>query len=859
VPSITVDGGSWYGADGTGYAGEPGDGRYMPDANWGSTLISDKSITSPDNAFDGINDTSNSASVDQNGYLQFPLPEVLDGDFDVLIRAHFSNQETIDTSILNSSGNVIETVRNNNIASNEVTTVSFTDIVGAAAVKTICVATGTEGSDPGGNGDKITHLIGVKYNDQQFISSSVSGGPTPPGATTVSKTVSSDASLTFTSDLELANMVGPLSQVDENGDVKTPVTSEIASVQSGMTLSTVSCNLNDGGSGVMAAIYVDGVLLDAGQASFYGSVTAGDLYAVNQLFSPVPEQVTYSTSGYSTFTFDPPITVNNSLNIMGYKRANSASSTIYVNDVEVPGLVNDVLTTVPFPINTELTFEAPNPDLQYFQPGDNVGIPSGFSAVKYTGNGNVNTITGVGFSPSLVWIKSLSQAYSNALFDTMRGVENRLISDSTAAQDVSPNGLTAFNADGFTAGNNNSNGGAAVDYIAWCFDAGDTTVTNTNGTLESQVSSNGYFSIIRYVGAQNQTVGHGLASKPRFLICKQLSTDQSWPVWWAGMVTAGDQDYLMLDKPDGYGGSGSGNFWNNTPPTDSVFTIGDNNGTAQPSQQYVAYAWTNEPGKVSIEGYSGNGSDKTVNCGFRPALVMIKRTDSSANWVMVSDTNKYTFANANNSVMDGQDGRVEITDTGFIAQGNDVNNSGGSFMYAAFAGANPIEVVDVDVAANTMTVDNSGYEVGETVTGPPLIALADDIEYLDGNTLGVNGVSGTWLAGLHAQGAEITSSAPSPESIVFTSMNAGTTEFTGTDATLTSRIWTLEKSTAATGPWTEVGVYLDSAANDSQDGATPWDNPALEANTFYQVKVQYDSNNADSVVSTFNTFKTGDA
>jgi hypothetical protein len=125
--------------------------------------------------------------------------------------------------------------------------------------------------------------------------------------------------------------------------------------------------------------------------------------------------------------------------------------------------------------------------------------------------------------------------------------------------------------------------------------------------------------------------------------------------------------------------------------------------------------------------------------------------------------------------------------------------------------------------------------------------------------LGVNGVSGTWLAGLYAQGAEVTSFAPSPESIIFTSMNGGTTPFTGTDATLTSRTWTLEKANSAQGPWTEVGTYVDFAANASQDGATPWANPSLEANKFYQVKVEYSSNNAASVVSTFNTFKTGDA
>ena len=57
-----------------------------------------------------------------------------------------------------------------------------------------------------------------------------SSNPGGPGDTDITKTVTSDASLTFTSPLELANMVGPLTQVDENGDVKTPGTSEIASV-----------------------------------------------------------------------------------------------------------------------------------------------------------------------------------------------------------------------------------------------------------------------------------------------------------------------------------------------------------------------------------------------------------------------------------------------------------------------------------------------------------------------------------------------------------------------------------------------------------------------------------------------------
>jgi hypothetical protein len=555
-PTITTDGGSWYGADGTGDAGEPGDGRYMPDANWGSTLISDKSITSPDNAFDGINDTSNSASVDQNGYLQFPLPEVLDGDFDVLIRAHFSNQETIDTSILNSSGNVIETVRNNNIASNVVTTVSFTDIVGAAAIKTICAVSGTEGSGPGSNADKITHLIGVKYNDQQFISSSVSGGPTPPGATDITKTVSSDASLTFTSDLELANMVGPLSQVDENGDVKTPVTSEIASVASESqwnqsrtwsneitspdgTISstydasnafsgnlTTRCQTTEAGKTIRWTP-ASGIVLTSSfrvyTGAFSGGISArvsGTDYVLNANGNNVP------ASGY----VDSTVTTGNLeyIDVQGQTGAGDG----YVTGYAVNGklMVNDGIPNPP--IDEILTFEAPNPDLQFFQPGDQIGTESGFAPVAYTGNSGTQSITGVGFSPDLVWIKVRSTTGSNPVSDTVRGFgasgSSKIIyTDATNAQDTGDTQiLKSFDNDGFTVGTNALVNQSGQTYIAWCWDASDTTVTNNDGTIESQVRSNGNFSVVNYTGdsAALKTIGHGLSDAPSFIICK--STDQ---------------------------------------------------------------------------------------------------------------------------------------------------------------------------------------------------------------------------------------------------------------------------------------------------------------------------------------------
>ena len=101
-----------------------------------------------------------------------------------------------------------------------------------------------------------------------------------------------------------------------------------------------------------------------------------------------------------------------------------------------------------------------------------------------------------------------------------------------------------------------------------------------------------------------------------------------------------------------------------------------------------------------------------------------------------------------------------------------------------------------------------------------------------------------------------------PSTVTFTSQNADTVAFTGSPQSrveLSSRTWTLETGPTATGPWTLVGNYEDTSMNTSQDGSTPWSGrPTLQENTYYRVKVAYNSPGASlSVESGYNTFKTG--
>ena len=115
---------------------------------------------------------------------------------------------------------------------------------------------------------------------------------------------------------------------------------------------------------------------------------------------------------------------------------------------------------------------------------------------------------------------------------------------------------------------------------------------------------------------------------------------------------------------------------------------------------FVAYCFAPVEGYSAFGGpYSGTGSASTAAfqyCGFKPKLLMIKRTDSttSGNWIMLdSARSPHNVVNdplyANDSAAEYADKHdiVDFLSNGFKirAAGNDGNNSGGSFIWAAWA------------------------------------------------------------------------------------------------------------------------------------------------------------------------------
>jgi hypothetical protein len=189
--------------------------------------------------------------------------------------------------------------------------------------------------------------------------------------------------------------------------------------------------------------------------------------------------------------------------------------------------------------------------------------------------------------------------------------------------------LTTFNTDGFSLGTDAAVNASGSTYVSWNWLAGGTGVSNTQGTIASTVSANttSGFSVVSWTG-NSGTVGHGLGQKPACIIVKSRQSVNNWVVVHQGLGTMSG-NVLVLNSTGAASGGGAGQV----EPTANVFTI--TSGLAA-NDNNIGYVFAEKKGFSKFGSYTGNGSSDGpfVYTGFRPGFFMIKRTDTTTNWIM---------------------------------------------------------------------------------------------------------------------------------------------------------------------------------------------------------------------------------
>jgi len=340
-----------------------------------------------------------------------------------------------------------------------------------------------------------------------------------------------------------------------------------------------------------------------------------------------------------------------------------------------------------------------------------------FSTWLYTGNGSTQTITnGIDLSTKggLVWGKNRDAGWDHYLADTAQGTGKFLSSNTTGATTVDATSLTAFNTTGFSIGNagafiNNS----SVKYVSWSF--------------RKQAK---FFDVVTLTadGSGNATFSHNLGSTPGCVILKRTDGVSSWYVWHRSLTSTNYSIQLQSTAAQ----ADNGFAW----ITPGASTVSISGGFLSPSgSQWVAYLFAHNAGGFGLTGsdnviscgsYSGTGGiGNAQTLGYEPQWVMVKRTDSIADWVIFDNMRGMPVAGSsdfylrpNDSSAEGtaSTGWLSPTATGFSLDDGQTrtNASGGTYIYIAIR-RGPMKIPTVGTNVFTPTA-RTGTGTNTTIT-----------------------------------------------------------------------------------------------------------------------------------------------
>ena len=385
--------------------------------------------------------------------------------------------------------------------------------------------------------------------------------------------------------------------------------------------------------------------------------------------------------------------------------------------------------------------------------GGKVYVEDVFSTSLYVSDGNDRTITNnidLSGEGGLVWIKFRDTALgsgNNALFDTARGVNKVVYSNTTGAEATLSEGVEAFNANGFDLGNYNSENGSC-NY---------NTARYASYSFRKQ---EGFFDIVTWTGnsTASRAISHGLNAKVGAILVKCTSDARPWPVYHSSVPTG----YGYLNSTGKFfSGSGNGVFgdasYNNIAPTTSVFYVGSDSEVNGTGKTYIAYVFAegtdsgsqifgdDDEAIIKCGSYqsTGNADEVFVDLGFEPQWIMIKNSSdaSGQNWLM-QDTmrgmaqpsttnNPYLLANtsgAENSVGTAGWARAEASGVTIgVAGAINMFNSVQTYTYIAIR-RGPMKEPDAgtDVFNGVLTNSNNS-----TTTGFPVdIGFPVDLAFI---------------------------------------------------------------------------------------------------------------------------------
>ena len=321
-----------------------------------------------------------------------------------------------------------------------------------------------------------------------------------------------------------------------------------------------------------------------------------------------------------------------------------------------------------------------------------------FKVQLYTGNGSADHAiafddTDTEMQPDWVWIKNRDQNDSHCIFDVLRG-PGKVFNSNHYEESDDADTLDAFQSDGFRVDADVKVNTNTEKYVAWCWKANGSGSANTAGSINTTATSantTSGFSIIQYTGnaTNGATIGHGLGVAPTMMMSRNTSNN-SWSIYWKEL---GPTKFMTLETTAVVGTSA--NRLNSTDPSTTLITLGSDNEANKNATGTLMYAFAPVQGFSKFGKYVGNANadGNFVYLGFKPALVIVKKSSATDNWFMFDNKregynalNDALRPNLNNAELNLSGVGMDLLSNGFkLRSGDDDLNDSNTFVYMAFA------------------------------------------------------------------------------------------------------------------------------------------------------------------------------
>jgi hypothetical protein len=202
------------------------------------------------------------------------------------------------------------------------------------------------------------------------------------------------------------------------------------------------------------------------------------------------------------------------------------------------------------------------------------------------------------------------------------------------------------------------------------------------------------FDVVTYKGngSEHHSIYHSLNNTPQMIWIKRRDSAVNWHVFHIGLNGgSAPQDRsinLNLGSPESTNAA-----FNDYLPTSNQFKVGLNNETNANNGKFLAILFGSVDGVSKVGYYSGSDSSQTITTGFQPRFVIIRRNNTTQDWVLLDTLRGWASGNDTRLELNQNAAQNNNTDfgapisTGFTLEGATAkcNASGGEFIYYAHA------------------------------------------------------------------------------------------------------------------------------------------------------------------------------